>query len=218
MANRSYLKSQRLKELSRYHQKLILVERENESLKKDKASLEQKVNLLKDVIERNRGELLMLLCCLVFWLFHLLTSLCAFVLDGTEAQREELSKSQEHCRLLTIERDNLRSELSDLQVGVEVVVSMVDPAGGSSSSKTLAERLREALHRITAFLTDSSRDYIAHVLGLVKSYWPEAKLAPLCDGMTTECDEDSFAKYVEEAKPVAEQIVKMLEQDSKAED
>jgi len=30
--------------------------------------------------------------------------------------------------------------------------------------------------------------------------------------MSVECDDDKFAKYVEEAEPVAEQIVKMLDQ------
>jgi hypothetical protein len=50
-----------------------------------------------------------------------------------------------------------------------------------------------------------------HVLGLVKSYWPEAKVALLGDGMSVECDDDKFIKYVKEAEPVAKQIVKMLE-------
>jgi hypothetical protein len=30
--------------------------------------------------------------------------------------------------------------------------------------------------------------------------------------MSDKCDDDKFAKYIEKAEPVAEQIVKMLEQ------
>ena len=50
-----------------------------------------------------------------------------------------------------------------------------------------------------------------HVLGLVKSYWPEAQIALLGDGVAIECEDDKFTKFVEEAEPVAEQIVKILE-------
>ena len=53
---------------------------------------------------------------------------------------------------------------------------------------------------------------IAQALGLVKSYWPWAKIGVLGDGMCSTCDHDQFAKYVEEAEPVADQIVKLIEQ------
>ena len=52
---------------------------------------------------------------------------------------------------------------------------------------------------------------VTHVLGLVKSYWPEAQIALLGDGVAIECEDDKFTKFVEEAEPVAEQIVKILE-------
>jgi len=50
MANRSYVKSQKLKEASEGRQKLTLLEKENESLKKQKTTLKQKIQLLKEVI------------------------------------------------------------------------------------------------------------------------------------------------------------------------
>jgi len=50
------LKSLCLKEAAEEQKKLPLLEKETESLKKEKASLEQKVDLLKDVIQRNRGN------------------------------------------------------------------------------------------------------------------------------------------------------------------
>ena len=48
-------------------------------------------------------------------------------------------------------------------------------------------------------------------LGLVKSYWPSAKIAILGDGMCSNCNNDQFVKYIE-AEPVADQIVKLIEQ------
>ena len=61
-------------------------------------------------------------------------------------------------------------------------------------------------------MAENSRNYVAQVLGLVKSYWPSTRIALLGHGMSIECDDDKFAKYVEEDEPVADQIVKMLEQ------
>jgi len=49
-------------------------------------------------------------------------------------------------------------------------------------------------------------------LGLVKSYWPSAKISILGDGMCSNCNHDQFVKYVEEAEPVADKIVKLIEQ------
>ena len=58
MANRSYLKSQKLKVTEADRQKITLLEAENAALKKDKAALEQKVRMLKEVIQKNQGDLL----------------------------------------------------------------------------------------------------------------------------------------------------------------
>ena len=58
MANRSYLKSQKMKETEADRQKISLLEAENAALKKDKAALEQRVRMLKEVIQKNRGGLL----------------------------------------------------------------------------------------------------------------------------------------------------------------
>ena len=53
MANRSYLKSQKLKATEADRQKIVLLEEKNVALKKDKAALEQKVKMLKEVIQKN---------------------------------------------------------------------------------------------------------------------------------------------------------------------
>ena len=53
---------------------------------------------------------------------------------------------------------------------------------------------------------------VAQSLGLVKSYWPRAKIGVLGDGMCSTCNHDQFVKFVEEAEPVADQIVKLIDQ------
>lgn len=58
MDNRSYLKSQKLKATETDRHRISLLEAENASLKKDKAALEQRIGMLKEVIRKNRGDLL----------------------------------------------------------------------------------------------------------------------------------------------------------------
>ena len=57
LSNWSYLKSQKLKETAVDCQRIKLLEKENDILKKNKVSLEQKVELLKEVIQKNRSNL-----------------------------------------------------------------------------------------------------------------------------------------------------------------
>ena len=73
-------------------------------------------------------------------------------------------------------------------------------------------RLQKLPQKIIDYLTESSWNCVAQALGLVKSYWPSARIALLGDGMCSRCDHDQFVNYVEEAEPVADQIVKMIEQ------
>ena len=109
--------------------------------------------------------------------------------------------------------EDLQKELLELKTATEALVDLVDPIESSSSTgSTLVEWLRKVPHQIVGYLAENSRNYVAQVLGHVKSYWPSAKIALLGDGMYVTCDDGKFAKYVEEAEPVADQIVKMLEQ------
>jgi len=59
-----------------------------------------------------------------------------------------------------------------------------------------------------------TKQYVAHVLGLVKPYWPVANLIPLGEGMAAECTEEKFAEYLEEVNPIAEKVIKSLEQEA----
>ena len=76
MANQSYLKSQKLKATEADRQKVALLEAENAALKKDKAALEQRVRMLKDVIQNNRGNFLIRVLRFSFWLYGCLRPFC----------------------------------------------------------------------------------------------------------------------------------------------
>ena len=90
MANWSYLKSQKLKATEADRQKFTLLEAENAALKKDKAALEQRVRMLKEVIQKNRGSFL--ICVLRLFIFGCTGAHVLFVVsaDGAEEHQKEL--------------------------------------------------------------------------------------------------------------------------------
>ena len=65
------------------------------------------------------------------------------------------------------------SEHERLVAAAQVIVDMVDPQEeGASSSKSFVERMEETPRKILDYLSATTKNYIAHLLGIVKSYWP----------------------------------------------
>jgi hypothetical protein len=87
------------------------------------------------------------------------------------------------------------------------------PEEGVVDNRTLLERLREALQKISSYLTKTTKTYVARVLGLVKSFWPKDNLSPLADGMAVDCSDQKFAEYLKEVGHVVQKLVENLEQD-----
>lgn len=119
---------------------------------------------------------------------------------------------------LAAERDSQAKELADIKIATQAVVDMVDPIeDGAAGEKSLMERLHGAPQKIASYLSETSKQYMAHVLGLVRSYWPVANLTPLGDGLAAGCSKEQFAQYVEEVKPIADKVVDSLEQPAEGE-
>ena len=116
---------------------------------------------------------------------------------------------------LAADRDQKSQQLADLEAAAKVVVGMVEEE--DAGDKSLLERLREAPQRITGFLSDTSKQYLAHALGLVKSFLPSANLALIGDGLAVGCSEEKFSGYDEEMKPIADKVISVLEQSSDGE-
>ena len=95
----------------------------------------------------------------------------------------------------------LSQQLTDLEAAAKVVVDMVEDE--EASGKSLLDHLREAPQRLGSFFSDTSRDYLAHALGLVKSFLPSVSLSFIGDGVAVGCSEEKFSEYVAEMKPIA---------------
>lgn len=77
------------------------------------------------------------------------------------------------------------------------VVDMVDTVeDGATEGKSFLERLQGAPQKITNYVSGATKTYVAHVLGLFKSFWPSADLDRISTGMAADCTQEKFDKYL----------------------
>ena len=87
---------------------------------------------------------------------------------------------------------------------------MVDSEEESSSSKSLVERLEEAPKKVFDVVTVTSKNYLTHMIGVVKSYLPQFNLAPISKGIAPDCSDEKYQDYCKESKVIAEEILRNL--------
>jgi hypothetical protein len=101
--------------------------------------------------------------------------------------------------------------LEDLSGAAKKLVDIVDPQeDGEAVERPLLERLLGAPQKVVKFLTEAPVACVSHTLSFVKSFWPKAQLEAFAQGVAAECSEEQFNEYLQEAQPVAEQIVKSV--------
>ena len=65
--------------------------------------------------------------------------------------------------------------------------------------------------KVCWIIFDTSRDYLAHALGLVKSFLPFVNLSFIGDGVAIGCSEERFSEYVAKMKPITDKVISSLE-------
>jgi hypothetical protein len=112
------------------------------------------------------------------------------------------------------EKERRQKELEDLRGAAKKLVDMVDPTEeNEAGERPLLERLLGAPQKVVKFLTEAPIACVSHALAFVKSFWLEAQLEMFAQGVAAECTEEQFNEYLQEAQPVAEQVVKSVLQD-----
>ena len=92
----------------------------------------------------------------------------------------------------------------------QVLVETIASEEGSSNSKSLVERLEEAPKKIFDVMTATSKNYLTHIIGVVKSYLPQFNLAPIAKGIAPNCSNEEFWDYCKESEMIAEEILKNM--------
>jgi len=97
---------------------------------------------------------------------------------------------------LSESRDLMQQELIELRqvrdAAQEVVEIVEIPEGNEDESLTLAGRLRKVPESFVRYVSTTTRQYVGHVLGLVRSYWPRTPLDPLGKGAKADYTDEQF--------------------------
>ena len=92
----------------------------------------------------------------------------------------------------------------------EVVEVMEIPEGNENEPLSLAGKLCKVPEAFERYVSTTTRQYVGHVLGLVRSYWPRTPLDPLGKGAKADCTDEQFNQYLQETFVVADKIVETL--------
>ena len=84
-------------------------------------------------------------------------------------------------------------EVRDAALEVAEAMNILEKDG--DEPLTLAGRLCRVPGAFKRFVSSITRQYVGHVLGLVKSYWPTTHLDALGQGARADCSEDKFCEW-----------------------
>ena len=56
----------------------------------------------------------------------------------------------------------------------------------------MVEHLEEAPKKFFDVMTATSKNYLTHMIGVVKSYLPQFNLAPIAKGIAPDCSDEKF--------------------------
>ena len=96
-------------------------------------------------------------------------------------QLKDLSESQDFMQQELVELRDVKDAAQDVARLVEI------PEGSADEPLMLAVRLRKVPESFERYVSTTTRQYVGHVLRLVKSYWPRTPLDALGEGVKADC-------------------------------
>ena len=84
-------------------------------------------------------------------------------------------------------------------------MDVVDTEEELSSSKSLVEHLEEAPKKFFDVMTVTSKNYLTHMIEIVKSYLPQFNLASIAKGIAPSCSDEKFREYCKESEVIVEE-------------
>ena len=84
------------------------------------------------------------------------------------------------------------------------------PEGNKDEPLTLVEKLRKVHESFERFISATTRQYVGHVLRLVRYYWPRTPPNALRQGAKADCIDEQFNQYLQKTSAIADKIVETL--------
>nr|TKV99875.1 hypothetical protein SEVIR_8G073201v2 [Setaria viridis] len=83
---------------------------------------------------------------------------------------------------------------------------MVEPPEEGVEPRPLVEILKGVLEKFTNYVKKTAESISKQLLAMVKSFYPQANLAPMAEGITEDCSDEQFQQYLEEMAPIAQEV------------
>ena len=107
---------------------------------------------------------------------------------------QEMATMLQQLKTLSQSRDLMQRELEELRdvkdAAQDVAGLMEIPEGNEDEPLMLVGRLQKVPESFERYVSTTIRQYVGHVLGLVKSYWPCTPLDLLGQGAKADCTDD----------------------------
>jgi len=124
---------------------------------------------------------------------------------------KEMATALQKLKELSESKDTLQQELEELKVAARAVVDIMEiQEGNADEPLTLAGKLQKVPECFLQYVSMTTRQYVGHALGLVKSYWPHTPLDLLGEGAKADCTKDQFDQYLTETSTVVDRIVERM--------
>ena len=104
----------------------------------------------------------------------------------TMKQLKDLSESQDSMQRELVELRQVRDAAQEIAEVMEI------SEGNEDEPHSLAGKLRKVPEAFERYVSTTTRQYVGHVLGLVKSYWSTTRLDALGKGAKADCTEEQF--------------------------
>ena len=124
---------------------------------------------------------------------------------------KEMATALQKLKELSESKDLVQQELEELKVAAQAVADIMEIRKGNADEPLmLAGKLQKVPECFQQYVSMITRQYVGHVLGLVKSYWPRMPLDPLGEGAKADCSNDQFDQYLEETSTIVDRVVDSL--------
>ena len=111
-----------------------------------------------------------------------------------EDPNREAATVLQQLKTLSESRDSMQQELVELRkvrdAAQEIAEVMEIPEGNEDELLSLAGKLCKVPDAFERYVSTTKRQYVGHVLGLVKSYWPTTRLDALGKGAKADCTDE----------------------------
>jgi hypothetical protein len=135
------------------------------------------------------------------WIYHM---------ELREASDRDLVNCYKSLQKLNEDCERLRGQLKELKEVALSIARLLVPHPGGPKIAPLVDRLKKAPSRLATHVKHLAKSIPNQILAYMKSYFPEAPVDVVAEGLAANCTDDEYKELLEQMAPIAEQVTEKL--------